>query len=211
MVRASAIAGVLFVSGVLSAALFAACGDECGSPSDCDFGQACFDGECVDTAAGATCTVDADCRSAETAGSTAICSGGQCRLFLVRPEVPDFEDAGSPGDGGDGGDAATSPDAGTPDATTPDDECDPLDPTSCSAGETCEFIGLEFVCLAAGTNGIGEGCNNLTGETCTSAGICLNVDNTGNQCYEACPPGGGSCTGGTSCTALVGFDFGVCR
>jgi hypothetical protein len=76
------------------------CGDECSSPFDCDFGEACVSGACINNslAVGQSCSINADCADPSLEGATAICVGGQCQISLNVPAP----DAGPGGNGGGG-------------------------------------------------------------------------------------------------------------
>ena len=189
--------GAVFGGCLFAAAMFAACGDDCNSPGDCELGEACFAGACLAVNTGQPCSIDLDCRVAEAPGATAFCNGGQCQLRLERPEPPD-------------------PDAGVGDAGPGADECNPADPGTCPMAETCEreVVGGTPVlrCIPAGSVAIGDECDNaVEAERCTNAGTCLRIDTaTVGTCFRACD-GDNPCTAPESCTSLLGVSFGICE
>ena len=112
---------------------------------------------------------------------------------------------GGPGDGGPGGngDGGPSADAG------PVDECDPVVPTTCPEGETCELDENRVLrCETAGPVEIGDICDD---EACTREGICLLFTGmTNRRCYAACNDAS-DCTAPQMCQPLNELSFGLCQ
>lgn len=93
--------------------------------------------------------------------------------------------------------------------------CDPVttcDPVmdACPAGEVCSIVGSDQVgCRPAGTVPVGGSCAQAA---CARGGVCINLNNSGSICYEACNPDNPMCAGGNAACSdpLTGFSFGVC-
>ncbi len=79
------------------------CGSDCNSaPDDCDFGEACVDGQCVNVFTGQACTIDSDCNA--NGADEIVCRSRQCQIRIPRvPPPPITSPDASVGDGGDAG------------------------------------------------------------------------------------------------------------
>jgi len=86
--------------------------------------------------------------------------------------------------------------------------CDPVDPQSCPAGQTCSLIDNDgnTGCTTAGSSEVGESCAE---EACVRGAICINIGGQGAQCWQACDADN-PCGDGGMCSGLDGIEFGVC-
>lgn len=190
----------LLVGALASFGLNAGCGDDCSRPRDCDFGELCFDGQCVASATlDRTCGTSADCVDPQFPTATAQCVAGRCQLRLDRPEITN-PDAGT--GGGDGG-VSDGGDAGAPIT------CNPADETTCPTDQTCLIDAMgDTQCVPEGTAAKGETCT--VAAPCQHEFICLDLG-SGPVCWEGCDPANDDCTAPETCTTLSGVTYGVCE
>jgi len=183
-----------------AAGFLASCGDECESAVDCDFGEGCFEGECVSSAGfGQSCSLDDDCVDSGFPAATARCVAGRCQVALDPPDLSPLDAGPSDGGSGDGG-MGDGGETG---------ECHPPEPETCPSDQTCLLDGTDTpVCRPAGPNGVGEPCGVL--DNCVHEAICLQLVGTPTQCWQACDADN-PCTAPETCTMLQDLSFGVCQ
>ncbi|MEZ4268670.1 MAG: hypothetical protein R3F39_20115 [Myxococcota bacterium] len=115
-----------------------------------------------------------------------------------------------------GGDTTGTPDTGAGDTSAdagPDTvavACNPISDQGCTEGQTCSYNpdSTTPLCVVKGVLPATAGCGGGLGSC--DHGICLNLNDTGNLCYEFCKIDD-HCQANSECLALTDSTYKVCK